>query len=80
MNAQTQGFTLTTYKTVRDIQNEHPEIKSLKALFTIPRGMEAGGIVMYLHRRNVQGHIFRVGNVIWKEAEALQKVTPCPAE
>jgi hypothetical protein len=68
------GFIINTHKSVREIQEAHPEIKNLRALMSVPKGMELGGICMYLHKRGVSGQIFRVGNVIWKEAETTEKI------
>lgn len=69
------GFVLNNYKSIRELQDARPNVKNLRALFAIPRGMDTiGELVIYIHKHGATGQIFRIGNLIWQEAETTERV------
>ena len=65
---------LVEYKSLDELRRIHQEIRSFKMIYQIPRGQTAEGIRMALSKRNIDEHVYQVGNFVWKPAETSPKV------
>lgn len=71
-------FNLTTFKDVRELQNQHPQYKNLQTVMIVPRGMTHEGVIKQLEKSTkASGELFWIGNIIWKPAEKSQPLCAC---
>jgi len=61
------GFRLNVgYQSVRDVQQRHPYIKEMQAIYRMPKNMSTEWVINKLQEKGVQGELYKVGWVIWK--------------
>ena len=67
-------ISLVPYKSLNELKRVHPDIQTLQAVYQIPRGQTAEGILATLEKKQVKGQLFQLGNFVWKEAEPMPKI------
>lgn len=66
------------YESKEAMRAENPQIKNFTVVYTIKNSDTGEDILRALRRKNIDGLLFRTGNILWKEAQTFSSPNVFP--